>query len=273
VINIVCALKCEARPLIDHYGLQPRPVDNIKLYQNTKINLVVSGVGGKACASAVKRLAEFQAQPSAWLNIGIAGHGKLAMGTGRLIHKITGPDGLNWYPPSLVLNIGNKLSKNKIDSISLITVDQPEKSYPENCAYDMEATYFYQAAINHQTSELVQCYKIISDNNCSPTDNINAKQVSILIESKLPDIYNIIEALICLHKQSTSKLPAIDITDMINNHHFSHYQKLRLVKLLERLSLLTSQDKVSDLVPKLKSSSQVLTWLENKIKELPVKLT
>jgi len=240
---------------------------------------VVSGVGGKACASAVKRLAEFQAQPSAWLNIGIAGHGQLAMGTGRLIHKITGPDGLNWYPPKLVLNTGlkltndMKLSKNKIDSISLITVDHPEKSYPENCAYDMEATYFYQAAINHQTSELVQCYKIISDNNTSPTDNIDAKQVSILIGAKLPDISTIIEALICLHKQSTSKLPAIDITDMINNHHFSHYQKLRLVKLLERLSLLTSQDKVSDLVPKLKSSSQVLTWLENKIKELPVKLT
>lgn len=273
MINIICALQCEARPLIDHYGLQHKPADNIKLYQNAKTNLVVSGVGGKACASAVKRLAEFQAQPSAWLNIGIAGHGQLAIGTGRMIHKITGPDGLNWYPPSLTLNTGEKLSKNKIDSISLITVDKPEKSYPESFAYDMEAAYFYQAAIKHQTSELVQCYKIISDNNCSPTENINANKVSALIGTKLPDISNIIDALICLHKQSTGKLTAIDIAGLINDHHFSHYQKIYLVKLLERLSLLTNQDNVSDLVPKLKSSSQVLNWLENKIKELPVKLT
>jgi len=273
MINIVCALKCEARPLIDHFGLQHKPVDDIKLYQNSKINLVISGVGRKLSASAVRRLAQSRKQPSAWLNIGIAGHGQLAVGTGRMIHKITGPDGLNWYPPNLALNTGNKLGKNKIDSISLKTVDKTEQSYSENCAYDMEAAYFYQAAINHQTSELVQCYKIISDNTCSPTDNINAKKISTLIEKRLPDISMMIEALSGLHKHPAINSQTKSITKLTNDYHFSQYQKIHLVKLLERLSLLTNQDSYDQLVPKLKNSGQVLDWLENKIKELPVRLS
>jgi len=56
MINILCALKCEARPLIDHYGLQHKPVDDIKLYQNSKINLVISGVGGKLSAYLAHQL-------------------------------------------------------------------------------------------------------------------------------------------------------------------------------------------------------------------------
>jgi len=190
-----------------------------------------------------------------------------------MIHKITGPDGLNWYPPILNFNTGLKLSKNKIDSISLKTVDKAEQSYSENCAYDMEAAYFYQAAINRQTSELVQCYKIISDNDCSPTENINAKKVRTLIEKRLPDISIIIEALSSLHNHSTITSQAISITGLTNDYHFSHYQKIHLVKLLERLSLLTNQDDYDQLVPKLKNSGQVLDWLENKIKELPVRLS
>ncbi|MFV1992577.1 MAG: hypothetical protein ACC635_01620 [Acidiferrobacterales bacterium] len=273
MINIVCALKCEARPLIDHYGLRHKPVDEIKLYQNAKINLVITGVGGKLCAAAVNRLAQSRKQPSAWLNIGIAGHGQLTVGEGRIIHKITGPDGSNWYPPRLKLNTGIKPGKNNIDSISLITVDSPEKSYQDDYACDMEAAYFYQAATKHQTSELVQCYKIISDNNFSPTENINAKKVRTLIEKRLPDISILIEALSGLYKLSALNSPAISIDELTNNYHFSQYQKIHLVKLLERLSLLTSQDNYGQLAPKLKNSRQVLDWLESKIKELPVRLS
>ena len=286
MINIVCALKCEARPLINHYGLRHKPDDGIKLYQNSKINLVISGVGGKLNASAVNRLAQHTERPSAWLNIGIAGHDQLAVGAGRLIHKITGPDGLNWYPPRLNLNTGldlntglklnpdTRLGDNiNLDSISLITVDSPEQQYQENCAYDMEAAYFYQATINHQTSELVQCYKIISDNNCSPTENINAKKVSALIENRLPYISIIIDALSILYKHTTISSQTVAITGLTNDYHFSQYQKIHLVKLLERLSLITSRDSFASLVPKLKNSGQVLDWLEKKIKEQPVKLS
>ena len=154
-----------------------------------------------------------------------------------------------------------------------MTVDNPEQSYPENCAYDMEAAYFYQSATNYQSSELVQCYKIISDNKFLPTENINAKKVGTLIEKKLPDISIIIEALSSLHNQSTINLQAISIAGLTGDYHFSHYQKIHLVKLLERISLLTSRDNYDQLVPKMKNSGQVLDWLENKIKELPVRLS
>lgn len=275
MINIICALECEARPIINHFELRHRPVEEIKVYQNSNIKLVISGVGKEFCISTINLLAQHNEQPSAWLNIGIAGHGRLAIGAGRLIHKITGTDGLNWFPPRLNLktNIIKSLNKNGIDSISLITVDVPEQNYPENCAYDMEAAYFYQAAIKHQTSELVQCYKIISDNNSSSTENINAKKVSVLIQNKLPDISIIIDALSGLQKLSNIQKQNVSITELTNDYHFSQYQRIHLVKLLEKLSLLTKQNGYTNVVPKLKNSSQVLNWLENKIRELPVRLS
>lgn len=196
MINIICALDCEAKPIINHYGLQHNPVTDFKLYQNNIVNLVVSGIGKKKCASAIDQLTRLDQTSSAWLNIGIAGHGQLHVGDGRLIHKITNMNiKTSWYPP--------KLNNINIDSIPLITVDNPEQNYLDNCAYDMEAAYFYHAAIKHQTSELVQCYKIISDNKFSATENINANKVKALVKNKLPDISDIVDELLELVKRST----------------------------------------------------------------------
>jgi hypothetical protein len=267
VINIVCALDCEAKPIIHHYGLTRNNKVGFKLYENSAIKLVVTGVGQSNCASTIDHLAQHNNSSSSWLNIGIAGHRDLAIGEGRLVHKINYENNKTcWYPPRL-----NK-KRVDIDSMALITVDKPESSYHDNCLYDMEAAFFYPATIKKQTSELVQCYKIISDNQFSEIENINAKKVTASIDNKLNEISKIIDELLKLQKIPCITIKDYSIKALTDTYHFTQYQQHHLKKLLNRLSLLTNQENPVNVVPDLKNGGQVIEWLDNKISELPVKL-
>ena len=54
MLHIVCALKPEARPLLDHFGLRALP-DVPRIYHNADahISLTLSGIGKSAAAGAV----------------------------------------------------------------------------------------------------------------------------------------------------------------------------------------------------------------------------
>ena len=56
MLHIVCALKPEARPLLDHFGLRALP-DEPRIYHNADahISLTLSGIGKSAAAGAVAR--------------------------------------------------------------------------------------------------------------------------------------------------------------------------------------------------------------------------
>ncbi|MEE8624791.1 MAG: hypothetical protein V3T19_05575, partial [Acidiferrobacterales bacterium] len=138
MLHFVVALQAEAKPLIDHFGLRRRTGGAFPVYENENIALTVSGIGKVAAAAATGYLHAHTGNHSciAWLNIGIAGHGRRAIGDGVLIHKITDQiTGRSWYPP-LTFEL-------PCASDGLITVDEPETRYRENGLYDMEAAGFY----------------------------------------------------------------------------------------------------------------------------------
>ena len=90
MINLVVALKAEARPLIRYYGLHDRHPDTaFPVYQGTGMTLIVSGPGKVAAASATAWLQDAvnREQRSAWLNIGIAGHAAYAVGDGFIANR------------------------------------------------------------------------------------------------------------------------------------------------------------------------------------------
>jgi len=267
VINIICALGCEAKPLISHLQLKRSTAAGYRLYENSEINLLITGAGNRNFSELFSIQALRTQQPAAWLNIGIAGHGTLAVGDGRLINKISLRNGNNsWYPPPLVFENRNDF----IESISLVTVDEPETKYLEDCAYDMEAFYFYQAATKLQTSELVHCYKIISDNRQTSTDTINTVQVVQMVKNRLTDITAIVEVLSGMMSviPGNSHQPFEEITRL---YRFTQYQKHELGKLLSRLSVLDTSTLDVQSIPRLKSGAQVLQWLKNEIGSRPVK--
>jgi adenosylhomocysteine nucleosidase len=191
MINIVVALPAEARPLLDHFRLRDKQADTaFPVYRNTGMALIVAGPGKVAAAAATAVLAGSgkTRTTAAWLNIGIAGHAHHAIGSGYIAHRITdNATGTHWYPPQIL-----DLS---IPTDNLCTVDRPEDNYPAAALYEMEASGFFPVACRFSSSELVQCFKVISDNRAQPTTAVTAKLCEQLISGRLADIDQLVKAL------------------------------------------------------------------------------
>lgn len=268
MINIVCALDCEAKPITKHFDLVRDNKSEVKLYKNSNINLIVSGIGNENCQSAINFLNKYDIKSSAWLNIGIAGHPTLGIGESGLANKINYENsGTCFYPPAL--------NKKNIDTelYPIQTVENPEHEYKNDCVYDMESYFFYQAASKIQTSELIQCYKIISDNKLFPAKNINAKKVKELIGNKIPEIESIINELLNILNVLPVDRSTNCFNKLTNAHHFTQYQQHVLKKLLNKYYLLSSHEDPFSFIQNQPNSDKLLKWLENEIKNQPVRLS
>ena len=192
-VNILVAHTLEAKPLIAYLDLKKLQLDSpFAHYENSQgLHLVISGMGKLAMTAAVAYLAALQSNDNelrAWVNVGIAGHGDQALGTGLLVNKITdGNTQAALYPPACMFR--------GMATTALITVDKPELNYPTDAAYDMEAYGFYHCANRFVTAELVQVFKIISDNRKSSIDNITPAAINTWIQSNLQMIGELIEHL------------------------------------------------------------------------------
>ena len=200
MMNLVVALKAEARPLIRHYELQHRHANTtFPVYLGTDVALVVSGPGKAAAAAATAWLQELTQgnKANAWLNIGIAGHATCAVGDARIANRVTEQaTNKSWYPP--------QVHELDIATSRLLTVDSPENDYPVDTLYDMEAAGFYPAACRFSTSELVQCFKVVSDNRQHANTKISAKHCEQLVGSQLKTINRLVEALGNMQQQYKS---------------------------------------------------------------------
>jgi len=269
MINLVVALQAEARPIIEALDLvQDRPAGIFPVYCNGDLSLVVSGIGRTHCAAAVTHLFHRTAQRvnQAWLNIGIAGHQQVPIGSVLLASRITEhASGRSWYPP-YVLDV-------ELLRSPLVTVDKPERCYPDCCAYDMEAAGFYQLACRCSTGELVQSLKIISDNPGSDLD-LTTDQVSQFIDDQMPAIESAVRQLSDLScVLDTARAPSDLSSPYLEQWHFTVSQRYRLVALLGRLKVRSGQLPAVPRTNECQDANGVLRWLENKLSALPVNLS
>ena len=160
-VHFFSALFCEAKPIIKHYGLSKlENLNTFSIYSSNEgdITLTITGIGKNNAIKAIKYHHDSMHthKSDIWLNIGIAGHKNISVGDIRLINKITDDeDKKSWYPQIIF--------KSECPSIDLVSLNAPSTNY-KACLYDMEASGFYQTAIQYGTIELVQSLKIISDN-------------------------------------------------------------------------------------------------------------
>ena len=183
-INIVVAMKREAKPLIEYWNLKE---NSEKFFTNKKkkINLIISGIGKTRSEKAAIYIAEKTSNNSFFLNIGIAGHKSHKLGEAILVSKITdNSNKYSWYP--------SLLWKTKIKKSPLITVKFPKIRYTSNNLYDMEASGFFKGARNFVGPEKVQCIKVISDNKHSSILNISSKKIENWIFSKITIINKLV---------------------------------------------------------------------------------
>lgn len=191
LINIVVAMPGEARPLQAWYrlkavsGAHPYPV-----FRNEHISVAVSGMGKLSAAAATGYLQALQATrgKSIWMNVGVAGHRSLSLGTPFLAHKvIDDASGLTRYPPLI--------PDFPCGTETLYTLDKPDLEYQRNAAVDMEASGFLAAAARGTTRELVQCFKVVSDNRENTAQAFNPKLAAEMLAAQLSVLDEVLQQL------------------------------------------------------------------------------
>ena len=239
MINIVTALPAEARPLRNHFKLHDKLQNTaFPVYRNADMALVVAGPGkvAAAAATAVLASADNTSTKHAWLNIGIAGHAHHAIGAAFMAHRITDQaSATNWYPPQVL--------ELPIPTENLCTVDRPEENYPQAALYDMEASGFFPVACRFSSSELVQCFKVVSDNNTQAATAVTAKLCSQLIDDRLADIEQLVNALCGLadeYNRWHAPQPELkkELEQLSERWHFTVSQRHQLQQLGRRWQVL-----------------------------------
>ena len=193
-LNLVVALPSEARPIIDYFRLMHRAFDPFGLYADVdeKVWLTLSGVGKTESEAATGYLADMSnsAGDAVWLNIGIAGHNDLSVGTCVMAHTVV--DAITGLAKDLLFPI-----QRPIKTVTVKTVKKAVEDYPDGYVYDMEAAGFISSALNHSPAEQIQIIKVISDNRLNPTSAISRNFVSRIIAEALPQIDHLIQVFFC----------------------------------------------------------------------------
>lgn len=232
-IFIFTALPCESKPLIEAFKLKKDiSIQLFSIFRNSNIVLTVTGIGKTAMAAGIAyTLALFAQAPNPVLiNIGISGHKHHPVGSLFLLSKITDNDThRRFYPPMVFTPL--------CPVHSLQTTSTPQSSYPDSDLCDMEASAFYETAIRFSTAELIQCIKIVSDNESESVDQVTPNLVSTLIRSHLGTIESIVSELTKL----AASLPTEESTTfelLSSQYRFTANEQIQLKKLLSRWQLL-----------------------------------
>lgn len=269
MINLVVALASEARPLVRHFRLsQDRASRAFRLYSDEGIRLVVTGVGKLNAASGVGYLGgRSRARDQVWLNVGIGGHRELELSSGVVASKITDHAARrSWYPP-LVAGL-------PAHATQVTTFDAPVEPYPADTVCDMEASAFFACATRFSTAELVQCYKVVSDNGSTGTASVTAPLAEELIAARLPEIESLCRALEALAEETAAGGEVErHQRDYLAKWHFTVAQQARLREALRRLHARGADSGLaSDHWRHCRNAREVLQALSAHLDSLPVRL-
>ncbi|MGZ5050511.1 MAG: hypothetical protein ACXWF8_05565 [Methylobacter sp.] len=265
-IFIYTALPCEAKPLVEHFDLKKSAaIQPFAVYSNRDMCLTVTGLGKSAMAAGVAySQALFPGSDPILVNIGIAGHKNHALGGLFLIDKITDADSArNYYPPLIFTP--------PCPTANLRTVSKPQAVYDPHSLCDMEASAFYETATRFSSGELIQCLKVISDNETSPAANIQPKHVESMIAARMMEIETVLAELKRLVELIAAP-PNRAFDRLLQQYHFTVSEQGQLKHRLSRWSALTGTEAPefdSDLPPKAKD---VLLWLDRQIDKLEFSL-
>ena len=221
----VCALHCEAKPVIDFYRLKKSQEANaFDLYLGDAMCCIVSGIGKLASASASAWIAaryRQQAASLAWINLGIAGAAEHEIGSLFCVHQvIDGDDGRRYYPAPA--------TRDSCPGSACMTVSRPDEDYRGDCLFDMEASGFMHASLRFSSAELIKSVKVVSDNRHARTGNDRA-QVSLLLQRHIESIDAQARALMTLNDERAALVPDPAAWRRLTQlAHFSQTQKNRL---------------------------------------------
>jgi adenosylhomocysteine nucleosidase len=266
-VFIYAALPCEAKPLVEHFKLKKNTaVQPFAVYHNRDICLTVTGLGKSAMAAGVAYTQALFASVEypVLLNIGIAGHKDHAVGSLFLIDKITDADSRKSYYPPLVFT-------PTCPSACIQTVSRPQPDYDREALCDMEASAFYETAVRFSSGELIHCLKVISDNESSPAENIEPRQVTALIAAHGATIETLLTELTRLAELVITPEPGL-FEQLTRRYHFTVSEQGQLKSQLSRWTTLTGAQIAEVDEIGFRKGKDVLLWLDRQINRIEFSL-
>ena len=256
----VVALHCEAKPVIDHYGLKKSASHHaFDVYLKDNMVCIISGVGKTAAAAATAWIAGLNRHrhPIAWINLGTAGSSAHRMGTALSIFKISDSDSNRNFYPVPILDSG-------LEPAHCHTLGKPSVDYHPVQVFDMEASAFFDVATRFSSAELVQCIKIISDTPVQQTGR-DKTRISELIDQHIVALAGFAQSLENLANQvGRLEIGESDWEKILGCAHFTQTQQSRLSKSLR---FLLSQPGQSDALitelANLGSADMIIAHLES----------
>lgn len=230
IVNIIVALDCEARSLIDAYRLKKRGSKPFAYYcsQDNRLQVIVSGIGAVRTAAATAYLASKQAATQAYyLNLGIAGCQDANLGELYYCHKISDAVRQSRAYPHKPKNIDCATK-------ALVTVAIEQDAYPDKDLIDMEGAAFFQAASLWVPEGQVHVVKLVSDTKTDERNAISKAAVIQWMQAQQTAIDAIVQTLLVLSAQEVEATVQIDLSDWLETWHFSQYQQHQLNEYVRR---------------------------------------
>ena len=261
-VNIVVAMKSEALPLIDRFGLErvSRKGDRFLIYGNDQFSLTVSGIGAKNSEEAVRYLSKQSTSTdvNAWLNIGVAGHRSYDIGTSFLANCIVDSVTNRTLFPVFAIDFG--LPTGKVTTVNVV-----ETEYQEHTGYDMEAFGFAASASKFSTLEMIHCFKVVSDNRENSVQRLTKKDVEKFIDNHVESIDLLCSQLRNLASSVVQRLEPEDPTvEFAKNWRMTVTQRRILRKYLHKTKILNRDIKVtSDMIRDCRSTSVMLEYIRS----------
>lgn len=226
MIIITTALYCEAKALIEKFGLK-KDTSNTRFQvfmdREKEMLLVITGVGSIAAAAAVSgvcaRYEDTQGALSGYksgtadflVNIGTCS-GQQAEGTIYICNKITElATGRTFYPDMLYRH---PFRETQITTVMKVLKSGELPCCGKDALFDMEAAAVYQAGAYFFGPHQMSFIKVISD-NASPS-SVTEKKLEALIEKNIDRIAEYIDTL----KKASVELHNKDILDTDGNREW-----------------------------------------------------
>jgi len=272
MLHFVIALHCEAQPIIQRYQLKPAGgCGRAQFFVGETARLVLTGVGALSSAIGTTALGErYSEKAGLWVNVGICGTEKAAIGTAILANRIRSDRSRETYYPQLP-------HKSPWPGMGVRTLSAHSDAYRAEWAFDMEGFGFYTAALAFATSENIHCIKIVSDNAGSPVkESFDKPFISRLIANKLTEIATFADEALSRSDRTKPSEWAIELQKSAEAHYrFTETERHQLSRRIAQLDFLLKQNvsaPLQSLFPS-RDKTQFLARLQSSIDQLAAKQT
>lgn len=229
MLEIFCALYCEAKPIIDHLHLKKESALDSFVNQDRTIRLTLIGVGKIKAASTITKILE-NSEDTFVLSFGSSASIQEYIDGLYIANKITDIDtGISYYPDVLLKTnmkecgfvCGSQLytvGRNTRESIRpfielkeyLCELVEKDHSYG---LYDMETSAVYEVCNQYIGPERMLFVRFASDNEAK---SIRAKEITYHVEQFFPELNQLIDLILSLPIEEKQSMTTIE-------EKFSHH--------------------------------------------------